>query len=250
MTARTDAYEAKLETIKAIKKEDVKTPNMPMDTFISEASGLYNRAKNDFPKLKEVGVTEEAIEDLNIRNEAAAQAQGYWNNILRAQEDAQKEWLEESPAAFALRDEIIRAMRLGYRKNKNLLSRVALVAEGDTNADMIQDLTDVTIIANENPEPLKAINFDMSKIEKAAALSSEMNTLRGKTDANSDLNKEVKLIRDKAYTHLKEAVDEIREFGQYVFWDDDSRRQAYTSAYNRKNNNSAKESTSDQTAAN
>ncbi|MEQ8471570.1 MAG: hypothetical protein RIC35_10305 [Marinoscillum sp.] len=37
--------------------------------------------------------------------------------------------------------------------------------------------------------------------------------------------------RDKAYTFLKRAVDEIREAGKYVFWKDPKRLQGYRSLY-------------------
>ena len=44
---------------------------------------------------------------------------------------------------------------------------------------------------------------------------------------------ETKKIRDQAYTHLKEAVDEIRETGRYVFRQDKKRVRAYASVYRR-----------------
>ena len=44
---------------------------------------------------------------------------------------------------------------------------------------------------------------------------------------------EVKRIRDQAYTHLKEAVDEIREAGKYVFRQNKKHSLEYTSQYMR-----------------
>ncbi|MGD2086544.1 MAG: hypothetical protein PVH61_10205 [Candidatus Aminicenantes bacterium] len=43
-----------------------------------------------------------------------------------------------------------------------------------------------------------------------------------------------KKIRDQAYTHLKEAVDEIRLFGQYVFRQNKDRFIGYRSNYIRQ----------------
>ena len=40
-----------------------------------------------------------------------------------------------------------------------------------------------------------------------------------------------RIIRDLAYTHLKEAVDEIRDAGQYVFWDNEARLEGYYGKY-------------------
>ena len=45
---------------------------------------------------------------------------------------------------------------------------------------------------------------------------------------------EAKKIRDQAYTHLKEAVDEILETGRYVFRQDKSHLKKYASEYRRQ----------------
>lgn len=45
-----------------------------------------------------------------------------------------------------------------------------------------------------------------------------------------------RLLRDQAYTHLKAAVEEIRDHGQYVFWDNPVRRDGYFSDYVRSAN--------------
>ncbi|MBN2672899.1 MAG: hypothetical protein JXX29_14545 [Deltaproteobacteria bacterium] len=60
--------------------------------------------------------------------------------------------------------------------------------------------------------------------------------LRGEATADKGNDNETKRIRDQAYTHLKEAVDAIRECGQYVFWKNPDRRKGYASDYNRKRN--------------
>lgn len=44
---------------------------------------------------------------------------------------------------------------------------------------------------------------------------------------------EAKKIRDQAYTHLKEAVDEVLETGGYVFLQDKRRSRKYASEYRR-----------------
>jgi hypothetical protein len=41
---------------------------------------------------------------------------------------------------------------------------------------------------------------------------------------------------NKAYLHLKDAVDEIRMVGQYVFWKDEKKLRNYSSAYTRGKN--------------
>jgi len=42
---------------------------------------------------------------------------------------------------------------------------------------------------------------------------------------------EISIIRDKAYTYTKQALEEIRVCGQFVFWRDPKRLRGYTSQY-------------------
>jgi vacuolar-type H+-ATPase subunit E/Vma4 len=62
-----------------------------------------------------------------------------------------------------------------------------------------------------------------------------MSVLLSEMDRDRDREKrsEAKKIRDQAYTHLKEAVDEIREFGRYVFRQNKKRSRVYASEYKR-----------------
>jgi len=52
-------------------------------------------------------------------------------------------------------------------------------------------------------------------------------------------------MRDKAYTHLKQAVDQVRECGQYVFWRNEARLKGYGSRYFRKARAAARSSSAD-----
>lgn len=45
---------------------------------------------------------------------------------------------------------------------------------------------------------------------------------------------ELRITRDKAYTFMKMAVDEIRRHGQYVFWKNAQRHKGYISKYHKK----------------
>jgi hypothetical protein len=47
-------------------------------------------------------------------------------------------------------------------------------------------------------------------------------------------NNQARVTRDKAYTLLKQALDEIRECGQYVFWRNPQRLKGYVSQYHKR----------------
>jgi len=96
---------------------------------------------------------------------------------------------------------------------------------------MIQDLNDLSVLGKANPEPLAAIGFDATLLDTAAATADEMAALLSEaTVVRSDLNTE-RVIRDKAFTYVKQALDEIRNCGQYVFWHDEERVRGYSSQF-------------------
>jgi len=73
-----------------------------------------------------------------------------------------------------------------------------------------------------HPETLTNIGIDTTKLDTAATLSDEMAELLATANGDKAEQNESKMIRDKAYTHMKELVDEIREAGKYVFWKDET----------------------------
>ncbi|MGD2092353.1 MAG: hypothetical protein PVH61_39665 [Candidatus Aminicenantes bacterium] len=108
---------------------------------------------------------------------------------------------------------------------------------------MIEDLNDLSLLGKDNTRLLEAIKFDLSFLDKAAQTSEEMAVLLDEKDRDSDMEKrsEAKKIRHQAYTHLKEAVDEILEAGKYVFRQNKKRLRKYASAYRRNKTSKQKQ---------
>ena len=68
-------------------------------------------------------------------------------------------------------------------------------------------------------------------LDIANATSAEMADLLAKANGSRMSDNKLKTLRDQAYTHMKEAVDEIRRHGQYVFWRNEARKKGYVSRY-------------------
>jgi len=133
-----------------------------------------------------------------------------------------------------LRDNLLHDFFHAYFRFPDLYARTQKIAEGDSNADMIQDLSDLAALGKANPEPLLAISFDETQLDAAAETSEQMAVLLANANGDKLTNNDLRLLRDKAYTHMKEAVDEIRRCGQYVFWKDEQRMKGYVSQYYKK----------------
>jgi hypothetical protein len=225
-------YDKKLEEIKAIEEDQVKKPNnIPVNVYIQEAKNLYQWCLDDKETLTASGLNWEFVTDLPARAGALAEAESRWNKQRFAGKEWAEKWQKESPIAYKLRDEMLECFRFAFRKDADLLRKVAYISERKGQAGMIQGLTDLAVLGKDNPMLLKKISFDMTLLDRAADTSDRMAPLLAETTTERERESDGKKIRDRAYTHLKEAVDEIYEHGQFAFRQDDERRRGYRSNY-------------------
>lgn len=223
-----DSYEAKLAVLKAIKKKDIKIPHhTPMEAYIQEASDLYHWAGRDKEALITAGLEWEWVEDLPARFGALVHAQAIWVTEKNTKAEALEKWKKESDEAYQLRISLRDHFRFAFRNHVNVKKRIGPIQKG--HAGVIQELNDLSVLGNKQKELLQAINFDFSLLDRAAELSKELAALLPLAMNYSSAYKDAKKIRDLAYTHLKEAVDEIREHGRFVFRDQRDRFMGYRS---------------------
>jgi hypothetical protein len=243
-----DDYLAKIAIIEAIPDDQMKSPNMPVDHYIQEAENLYQWCLPDKEKLTAASLDWIFVEDLPVRAGAAREAQSNWFIERFTRKEAEKEWNEKSPAAYDLRDTLLHHFRFAFRKDAGLLNRVSQIADGGGHADMIQDLNDLSLLGKDHTDMLEAISFDAALLDAAAATADEMAAILSLTTADRADNSRERITRDKAVTYLREAVDEIRNCGQYVFWRNEERFKGYVSHYFKSRRNkktSAKDSISE-----
>lgn len=228
-------YAAKLATLQDIDPQNMQKPNMPIKVYLQEAENLFNWVQQDQPQLQSAGLDWATwVQDLPTRIGALREAESIWFKERFGREEAQQQWEQDAPAAYALRDQLLRAMRYAYRRDEKLLKRVADIADGSGHADMIQDLNDIATLGRANAEPLVAVGVAVEQLDQAAATSDAMADLLAQVNGERADGNRARIIRDLAYTHLKEAVDEIRDAGQYVFWDNEARLEGYYGNYHRE----------------
>ena len=232
MPSSTD-YQNKIAEIEAIPDNEMKSPNMPVDAFLQEVENTCKWVEDDKDKLVAAGLDWSLVEDMPVRAGALREAQSLWYKERFSREEAEKEWIEKSPAAYDLRNVLLHDFRHAFRKTPELTSRVRAIADGSGHADMIQDLNDLALLGKDHEELLTAISFDLTKLDLAAATAEEMATLLSQVSVDRAERNSERVIRDKAYTFLKQALDEVRACGQYVFWRDEDRLKGYVSQYHK-----------------
>ena len=223
-----------LPNLETIPDEKLKKLDMPPEAVAQDALYTYKWCQADRAALTARNLDWRLVEAIPIRVMAFEEAQSNWNNVRFSREEAMKVWMAASPVGYALRDEILHEYRYGYRRHPALHARIDAVAEGQGDADMIQDLNDLVVIGRKNPDPLTAIAFDFNLLDEAAKQCKTLGHLRAEASVDRAAYREQKLVRDQAYTYLKEAVDEVRECGRFVFWRNEERRSGYVSQYKKR----------------
>ena len=233
-----EEFELKKEILESISAGDVKNPNMPIDVALQEAEDLLVWCVSDEDKLTKGGLDWALVDDLPVCIGACRYIQSQWRKEYRSIKEAQKEWGQKSPAAFKLRKELLHHFKHAFFKRPDLLAKVKKIAEGNSNADMIQDLSDLAVLGNDNKDLLTNTLMELSMLDKAAATSDSLSVVLANANGERLKNNATKLTRDRAYAHMKVSVDEIRRCGHYVFWRDEFRMKGYTSRYYRLRNQS------------
>ena len=225
-------YESKLQVIKAIDGNQIKTPHhIPVSVYIQEAKNLYQWVREDMQALIAAGLSRQLVKDLPIRSGVLVEAEALWSVQRESVQEAAVKWRKEYPAAYDLRNQLLHQFRFAFRKRPDLLTAVKNIGDGKRHSRMINSLNSLGVLGKSNLELLAAIDFDKSLLDLATETSAKMASLLAEANGSSPGYREAKEIRDRAYTHLKEAVDEICEYGQFVFRRNKDRFIGYRSRY-------------------
>jgi hypothetical protein len=210
---------------------DVKRPDMPIDRAAADAETLRGHAEQDKMALMAAGLDWTIVEDLLTLPGALRYAQAKWMSEFKTKNQAQKEWHSKSPEAYALRDELLHHLSFAYRKIPGLKKKIMRIRENRGHVNMLQDLMELAVLAENNPEPLKAIHYNTELPPKARRLSHEMTEVLANAHESREERSALKIRRDKVYTLLMERVRSIREVGRYVFWRTPERKVKYINTY-------------------
>ncbi|TAJ13091.1 hypothetical protein DMA11_10525 [Marinilabiliaceae bacterium JC017] len=129
--------------------------------------------------------------------------------------------------AYGLRDELLHHFTFAYRDQPDLKKKVMRIREGGGHADMIQDLVELAVLGEKNPQPFTKISFETEKLQTARTTSHQLFELLAPSNGSKDENNAIKTLRDKAYTLLANKVSVVREYGRYIFWKNPARKDKY-----------------------
>jgi len=229
--ANIDYYRQLESQILAIPPDKVVSPTMPVETMAKEGEMLYSWVQDDKESFLKVNFDWSIVDSLAARIGAALYAESVWSNRRIQQKDAQKEFAELRIKAEDLKDEVLGAMEYAFHGNTDLSNTIVDIRKGDSSADTVLDLTRAADLGVQNKALLDATNFSYEKITEIAELGSKLGTLLGASDAAILADCKERIVRDKAFTYLKDAIDKIRLCGKHVCRINEERYKGYISQY-------------------
>jgi hypothetical protein len=99
---------------------------------------------------------------------------------------------------------------------------------------MIKGLKELSALGKANRHLLRKIGFDLKLLDLASQTADDLNSKYAEGSWKCEFYLEARKIRNQAFTHLKEAVDLIYEYGRYVFWRNPARLKGYRSEHLRR----------------
>ncbi|MFA8436231.1 MAG: hypothetical protein ACEPOZ_17080 [Marinifilaceae bacterium] len=229
--SQRSCYEEELEAMLSIPPEEVKVPQMPVGTFIQEAIDLRLWAEDDREQFLALGLELTFLDALPSRVNALIYAQGEWHNELCSRDPFWKQWQEEYSLAQELYRQLMSSFRFAFRNRPDLRKFLNSLAQGRSKQYFAQKLINLAILGWDQKELLQSVSFDLNLLDQAHATGTRIGKLVATANSLHKRNSKNKELRNRAYTHLKCAMDQVRDMGKYVFRKNQYRRQGYYSPF-------------------
>jgi hypothetical protein len=222
-------YEEQLEKIMAVEKYG--PPLMPLEEAVAEGNRVTTLVKEDRERLSKTGIDLIYLDTIEGRAGAFAWSAAQQVTYVNTQESAAKKWAETKPVAEKVRKQLLKDLTRAGRKDENLTKTVLKIKAGSGNLDRVVDFLSMHRAGKDNMDLLRAINADLSLVDKSAELYSFLSVVYSEMTTDPEEMAKAQLIFCKAWIYLKEAIDEIYEAGQYAFDEEDPRHNLYYSDY-------------------
>ena len=222
-------YESLLPQISAIT--EYAPPPMPVEEAVGEANRVIALIKEDRAKLELSGIKLHYLDSFEARAGAMIWSAVEMITHVNKQPTAKKEWEKLQPEAKKVRRNLLKALKRAFREDNDLSDALKRIIRGRSRHDWLMDFLSISRLAQENKEKLQEVHADLSLIKRSAELYTTLSDILSRMVIEPDEIRCAKVAYYKAWTHLRVALKEIYEAGQYVFDEDDPRHSFYYSEY-------------------
>jgi hypothetical protein len=212
-----EEFEALKETLEQI--EEVRVPEIPVSVGLAEASALVHYLEANpqhVEALVGVGLEADFVVRLSQAEAALRFAQADWTRVCAQRKP--EEQMEEERKGYELRARVVTACRWNLRRDRQAMGALEAIMEGEGVADLMADMDALALLMEAHKEAFaKDVRFEVDA--EARALREQAARIRegAGVGATSAEGRVVVLWRNRAWTHLRAVLGEVREAGAYAF---------------------------------
>jgi hypothetical protein len=167
------------------------------------------------------------IKDLPNRIGALRQAQALWYKASGIKEEALMAWKIEEPLAYEMLREALSVFRFVFRNIPDKLQQVLYIILRFGENDFVSDFSTLVKLGRENIFLIKKYKINLSILNSLNNKAQTFEALLEEANGANQEDSQALIMRNKAFTHLKHAVDEIKAYGRFIFKDDETRLKGY-----------------------
>jgi hypothetical protein len=232
--ATTKQVQKLLDEIRSTRAPVIVDFAIPIRPFFQITATGVELAKRDAKELAKTNYDGAKIDRIESLVELLRVTSAQYNDIKFEQPAQSRKFKQLRQKAESLRGDILAAMDLAFASDQNLLTKSAKIREGDSAPDLIQDLSDIAVIAGKNAELLKAINFDLTVIDTIPDLCTQLSQLLAQSTLDKSARPVEKSDLDRIYDQLEKMLVELNRVGRYTFRDDQGHATTYSLSYRPK----------------
>ncbi|MDG5816774.1 hypothetical protein QA601_16880 [Chitinispirillales bacterium ANBcel5] len=210
----------------------LRRPDMPVDVSAHEARVTVLLLRQDEEKLKSIGYDTTITDRIEEAAGTFSVAEAKLTAILGDQLEAVKIWKKHRDEGYDLRDQVLDALKFACREDDDAMEKLKPFPRRPKQEIMILNLHFLSELGKKYQHHLKKMNFDMKVIEKCKTFGDKLSHLYASA-YSAERPCQMRVIRNKAFTLMKELMAQAREYVTYLFKKNSTHIKQYSSQYRR-----------------
>lgn len=217
-----------------ISPKEIIKPNMPIGIFCQEAYDTYYLAQGDKELLCGRGIDWSIVDDIPARIGYLHDQEARLNSLPYSETPLKREYTELAATAKATMRDLFETLTYASGEDKEIIKAIRAIKRGKTDSDFLSDVYKARALLDEQKHILdKTKWYDHFRISLDTC-ASRIVIVYAELQLESGEESGAVSDRNRAYTHLFRAVDELRRCARVALANNPRRLRGYTSDYFRK----------------
>lgn len=219
------------ERCESIPDEKTLVPNMPVGVFAQEAYSIYKYAMADRTTLERVGLDWRMVQELPARIDLLREREADWWEARFTREFEEIEHEKAILRGDAIREKLLRDIKFALHGEDKFDEIIEKLKESEDLAEYLIEFRAVEFLAEKNKDLLKTVGADLALIDELREVQQDLRTYHLGAITKGQNDRRRKCSRNKAYTFLRAALEELRRCAEHALWDNPERLKGYQSQY-------------------